>query len=132
VENAHVFGYSNVLMRMRASRMKPWMLWVALIAIVLVARKVWMMSSSKTAHALVAEGARLVDVRSPAEFAGGHLPGAINIPVDFIEQRAGEIGPKTTPVVVYCASGGRSAYARTVLLKQGFSEVVNLGPMSAW
>jgi phage shock protein E len=84
------------------------------------------------ARELVAAGARLVDVRSPAEFASGHLPGAVNVPVDALERRLGDVGPKDRPVVVYCASGARSAHAKRVLLASGWSDVRNLGAMSAW
>jgi len=89
-------------------------------------------ASSGEARALVAAGARLVDVRSPGEFAGGHLPGAVNIPVDQIGARFAEIGPPGTPVVLYCASGMRSARAASVLKGKGFAQVADLGPMSRW
>ncbi len=84
------------------------------------------------ARALVEGGARLLDVRSPGEFAAGHLPGAVNIPVEVLERRIGDVGPKDRPVVVYCASGSRSAHARNVLKAKGWSDVRNLGPMGAW
>jgi rhodanese-related sulfurtransferase len=42
----------------------------------------------------VTAGARLLDVRSPEEYAGGHLPGAINIPVQELDRRLGEVGPR--------------------------------------
>ena len=54
------------------------------------------------ARRLVESGARLVDVRTPGEFAAGHLPGAINIPVQDLERRLHELGPKQAPIVVYC------------------------------
>ncbi|MBZ4413214.1 rhodanese-like domain-containing protein [Myxococcus faecalis] len=80
----------------------------------------------------VEAGATLVDVRSPEEFADGHLPGAVNIPVGELARRLGELGPPTTPVVVYCRSGARSGRAERLLKEQGFQDVFNLGPMSAW
>lgn len=84
------------------------------------------------ARALVAGGARLLDVRSPGEFASGHLPGAINVPLDALERRLGDVGPTDRTVVVYCASGARSAAAKRVLMSKGYADVKNLGPMSAW
>ena len=87
---------------------------------------------SARAHALVEQGAALVDVRSPAEFSEGHLPGAVNIPVNEVQNRAGEIGAETRPVVVYCRSGARSARAASVLTRLGYQQVVDLGPKSAW
>jgi phage shock protein E len=80
----------------------------------------------------VADGAVLVDVRSPGEFAAGHLDGARNIPVDQVAVRAREIGPPEQPVVVYCRSGARSAAAARTLKQLGFAQVDDLGAMSNW
>jgi rhodanese-related sulfurtransferase len=106
-------------------------------AIVLVAALgagifVWMRSTSAAAHEMVAQGGVLVDVRSPEEFAAGHLPGAINIPVGEVRARASEIGTRDRPVVTYCRSGGRSARAAATLRELGFERVLNLGPKAAW
>lgn len=84
------------------------------------------------AHRLVAEGALLLDVRTPQEFADGHLEGAINVPVQVLERRLDDVGPKDRPLVVYCRSGGRSATATSVLRSAGFTSVHDLGPMGAW
>jgi rhodanese-related sulfurtransferase len=84
------------------------------------------------ARTLVARGARLVDVRSPTEFASGHLPGALNIPMGELAGRIGEVGAKERPVVVYCRSGARSASAAGLLKRAGFTSVHDLGPMSRW
>ena len=81
---------------------------------------------------MVAAGAVLLDVRTPREYQEGHLPGAINIPVDQVTARAAEIGPPATAVVVYCLSGGRSARAASALKQLGFERVLNLGPKTAW
>jgi phage shock protein E len=82
------------------------------------------------ARTLQAQGARLVDVRTPEEFAAGHLPGAVNLPVDALEGRAAaELAPTDAPVVVYCRSGKRSARAAAVLGKLGFGQVHDLGAM---
>jgi phage shock protein E len=91
-----------------------------------------MSTVSAEAHQMVENGAVLLDVRTPKEFQEGHLPGAINIPVDQVATRAGEIGPPATAVVVYCLSGGRSARAAGTLKQLGFEKVLNLGPKSAW
>lgn len=78
--------------------------------------------------------AKVVDVREPDEFAAGHLPDAINIPLGQLAKRVGELDNwKTFPLLVYCASGGRSARACTDLRKQGFEKLHNLdGGVSAW
>ena len=88
--------------------------------------------SSERARELVEAGARLIDVRSPAEFASGHIDGARNIPVGEIASRSAEAGAPDSPVVVYCASGTRSAMARRALRAKGYRQVYNLGPMSRW
>lgn len=72
-------------------------------------------------------GAAIIDVRSPDEFADGAYPGARNIPVNSLLARLGEVGAKDKPVVVYCASGGRSAVAQAMLKANGFADVVNAG-----
>jgi phage shock protein E len=84
------------------------------------------------AHQMVEQGARLVDVRTPREYAAGHLEGAVNIPLQELPNRYQEIGPPQTPVVVYCAQGPRSAMAERFLRTQGYSDVHNLGGMSTW
>lgn len=84
------------------------------------------------ARRLVAEGARLVDVRTPQEFAASHLPGAVNVPVQELDRRMSELGPKDEPIVLYCRSGSRSAYAARMLHDAGYSVVYDLGAMSSW
>ena len=83
------------------------------------------------ARKLVAAGARLLDVRSPEEYARGHLPGALNIPVQELDRRVAEVGPTDGELVVYCRSGHRSSRAAEILRQHGFSKVHNLGPMTA-
>ncbi len=82
------------------------------------------------AHALVASGATLLDVRTPGEWAGGHIAGAVLVPVGELDARLSEI-PRDHPVVVYCASGVRSASATRTLLAAGF-DAHDLGGMSRW
>jgi rhodanese-related sulfurtransferase len=76
--------------------------------------------------ALLKEGAQVVDVRSLAEFAGGHAAGSVNIPLPEIAERARELDPNRT-VIVCCASGTRSAMAAHRLRGQGFKHVLNAG-----
>lgn len=84
---------------------------------------------------LVARGAPLIDVRTPEEFAAGHVEGAVNIPVDQIGDRLTEIknlvAGKNDTLVIYCRSGNRSAHAARTLRAEGY-EVIDFGPMSAW
>jgi rhodanese-related sulfurtransferase len=74
----------------------------------------------------------LVDVRTAEEFSGGHLPGAVNIPLQQLARRVQEI-PTGKPVVVVCATGNRSQTASSILVKSGYGEVYNLrGGTMAW
>lgn len=79
--------------------------------------------------ALKQQGATLVDVRSPAEFASVNAPGTVNIPLPELGSRLSEI-PKSAPVVVCCASGNRSGMARRLLMKNGYTQVFNVGKWS--
>jgi rhodanese-related sulfurtransferase len=75
---------------------------------------------------LIEKGAQIIDVRTPGEFAGGHIRGAVNIPLQSISNNLNKI-KKDRPVITCCASGMRSASARKILLANGFSEVYNGG-----
>ena len=83
-----------------------------------------------TAKKLVGEGARLLDVRTPEEYAEKHIDRAENVPVDTVGDRT--LGPKDAPLVVYCGSGGRSARAAETLRSKGYTRVYDLGGMSNW
>ncbi|HTP05586.1 MAG TPA: rhodanese-like domain-containing protein [Nitrospirota bacterium] len=74
----------------------------------------------------------LVDVRQPAEYEKGHLPGARLIPLAELASRLGEIDPRR-PTIVYCRSGNRSRSAVGILLDAGFKDVFSMGGgISAW
>jgi rhodanese-related sulfurtransferase len=85
-----------------------------------------------TAKSLAAAGAKVVDVRTAEEFASGHVPGAINIPYDQIARRASEIGPPSTPVVLYCRTGRRSGIAVEALQKAGYEKLYDFRSVTAW
>jgi rhodanese-related sulfurtransferase len=82
--------------------------------------------SSSVVTEKIKAGAKVVDVRSPDEFRDGSYPGAVNIPVGSLAGRLGEI-PKDRPVVLFCASGARSAAAARMLRQAGYADVVNAG-----
>lgn len=82
------------------------------------------------ARKLVADGAWLVDVRTPQEFAEVHLPGARNIPLGELEAALPGL-PKDRPIVVHCAVGSRSAVAVRVMAAAGL-DARNLGSIDAW
>lgn len=79
-------------------------------------------------------GALILDVRSEAEFASGHVPGAINIPHDQLVSRLSDLDSgMERPVVVYCQSGKRAGMATAALLEAGHTNVLHLeGDMKAW
>ena len=76
----------------------------------------------------------VLDVRTPEEYAAGHVPGAINVPHDEIAGRLGELaGLRDKDVVVYCKSGRRAALALEVLGKHGYTRLSHLdGDMQGW
>ncbi|PKL25476.1 MAG: rhodanese-like domain-containing protein [Spirochaetae bacterium HGW-Spirochaetae-3] len=76
---------------------------------------------------MIKGGARIIDVRSPEEFEDEHYPNAVNIPVNLIQARLSELEDKAAPIVLYCASGSRSAYAARILSMAGYKKVVNAG-----
>jgi len=82
------------------------------------------------ARELVEAGATLLDVRTTTEYDLRHVEGAVNIPVGTLAERMAEV-PKDKPVVVYCASGVRSAQAAGMLRHEGYT-VHDLGRMDAW
>ena len=74
----------------------------------------------------------VVDVRTPEEFEDGAYPGAINIPLDELMVRFEELGDNAArEIVVYCASGARSAYAQRMLMQVGYVHVTNGGGLAA-
>jgi phage shock protein E len=75
-------------------------------------------------------GALVVDVRTTDEFEEEHFPNALNIPVDQIQRRLNELGEKNKPLVLYCASGARSAYAAKIIRSAGYTDVTNAGGLS--
>lgn len=84
------------------------------------------------ARQLVSDGVKVVDVRTPGEFAAGHLPGAVNIPFDQLPARAAELGPPSTPVLVYCRTGRRSGVAAQTLKAKGFTRLWDLQAYDRW
>ena len=76
---------------------------------------------------MIKSGAKIVDVRTPEEFEEESFPNAVNIPVNEVQSRISEFGEIDKPIIVYCASGSRSAYAARILKNSGYKNVVNAG-----
>jgi hydroxyacylglutathione hydrolase len=73
----------------------------------------------------------LIDVRTPEEYASGHIPGAINISIQTLPDHLSEI-PQDETIVVYCRSGNRSAAATDILVDAGYAPVYDLGGIQDW
>ena len=89
--------------------------------------KQMMGGSSPDLSEMLANGAIVIDVRSPQEFQGGHVAGSINIPVSEIQSNMSRLQKENKPIITCCASGMRSGSAATMLKKAGL-EAVNGGP----
>lgn len=75
----------------------------------------------------------IIDVRSAEEYAGGHVPGAINIPVEIIVHQIDQHVPdKNAPISVYCHSGNRAGFAEMMLASIGYTNVENKGGLEWW
>ncbi len=85
-----------------------------------------------TAHQLVQDGALLVDVRTPDEFALGALPAAINVPVQVIAETIQDHATEDQTLVLYCVSGARSHVAAMMLRSFGYAKSYNLGGLDDW
>ncbi len=79
------------------------------------------------AVALVRDGYRVIDVRERVEWDAGHVPGATLVPMGELPQRIAEVAPdRSSPLLLHCRSGARSARAAAWLVEQGYTDVVNM------
>ena len=78
--------------------------------------------------AIIKQGAFLVDVREPGEFAGGTAKGAVNIPLGSVAAELNRFKGKEN-IVVFCRSGNRSGQAKAILEQNGFKKVINGGSL---
>ena len=75
----------------------------------------------------------ILDVRTPEEFAGGHIPGAINVPNETIDTaEILELPSKDQLILVYCRSGNRSKQAAKKLSALGYTNIVEFGGINDW
>lgn len=74
----------------------------------------------------------VLDVRTEEEFVLGHIENSVNIPVDDLSARISELPDKNALILVCCRSGRRSAIAAEVLLKNGFTHVLDFGGLLEW
>ena len=106
-------------------------LWMILAGVCVLIFMVRFLGTSKGNVAMakdkIKQGALVLDVRTPGEYQGGHCEGALNIPVQELDARLGELKDKKQAIVVYCASGMRSASAASILSTAGFTDVTDAG-----
>ena len=90
-------------------------------------QRIELIDPNELAERLDGEGAPLVlDVRDAAEFAGGHIPGSVNVPYAELAGRRDEL-PRDRPIAAICSGGKRSGLAASVLQREGFDQVVHVG-----
>ena len=78
------------------------------------------------------DGAVLLDVRTPDEYRQGHIPGSKNVPLQSIDKVNAVVENKGTPFFVHCLSGARSRQAAAILKQMGYTNVKNIGGISAY
>lgn len=78
------------------------------------------------------KGSILIDVRNEDEYRSGHIPQSRNIPLPLLNRIKGLVKDRAVPLYVYCYSGSRSRQACTVLKDMGYTNVKNIGGISAW
>lgn len=89
-------------------------------------KKLFVKDTTPGIEQMLANGAVIIDVRSPGEYKSGHLSQSINIPLDDLAGRLSELDTRK-PVITCCASGMRSASAKKILRAKGFEQVRNGG-----
>lgn len=110
--------------------------WTLLIIVVVVLAALFILKratfvSADVARECLAAGAVVIDVRSPEEFRGGHVSGAINIPLGDLQTKVlQQVPDKHQALLLYCLSGGRSAISARQLKIIGYEMVFNLGSYS--
>lgn len=99
----------------------------AVVAVIIGLKRLGLISPEAARKHLHA-GALVVDVRSPAEFKAGHLPGTVNLPLDELQRSAPRtIADKNQVLLLHCLSGTRSGIAKRMLKSLGYQNVFNLG-----
>lgn len=107
----------------------PILIIVAVVVVVILLKQAGQISA-KDALAYLKEGALVIDVRSRGEFGSGHLPNAINIPLDEISSVVPQrVGDKNQVMLLHCQSGMRSAIAAKKLKGMGYTKVFNMGSL---
>lgn len=89
-------------------------------------KKIFGFGPSVNYKELIANGAKIVDVRTPQEYKSGNIKGSINLPLQTLSSNLGRLN-KEEIIITCCASGMRSASAKSILKANGFTQVYNGG-----
>lgn len=106
--------------------MKIKLVLILLLGLMSMNLKLWAQSSEAGLQNMIRKGAFLVDVRTPQEFAQGHVQGSVNIPLDQVQSNLSQFKGKKN-IVVFCRSGNRSTQAKRILDQNGIKNVYNGG-----
>ncbi|QIH39758.1 rhodanese-like domain-containing protein [Flavobacterium petrolei] len=96
-----------------------------------ILKKIFGLGAKVDYQELIQNGAIVVDVRSKAEYLAGHIKDSINIPVDTLRNNLFKVKDKNQPIITCCASGMRSASAKSILKANGYTAVYNGGGWSS-
>ncbi len=99
---------------------------ITIIAMFGILKNLFAPTDNSNLKEIVKNGAFLVDVRTPFEFSGGSVKGAVNIPLDKVQSQLSKFKNKKS-IVVFCRSGNRSSQAKSILESHGFQNVINGG-----
>ncbi len=101
---------------------------IGVVFVALFVLKRMSLVSAEVARKYLAEGALVIDVRSPEEFRSGHVANAVNIPLGELSERLPRcLKDKSQVLLLHCLSGGRSGIAKRQLKGMGYTSVFNLG-----
>ncbi len=109
---------------------EDWTVWVVLAAVVaaVFALKHATVISAEAARKLLAEGGKVIDVRTEREFQQRHIPGVVHLPLSRLPGEIEALVPdKNTPLLLHCLSGARSGAGVRALKGLGYTRVYNLG-----
>ena len=108
------------------------MIWIVVVVVIVgsfVMKRMGQVSAERV-HEMQLENVVVLDVRTAQEFAGGHVEGAVNLPLNELGQRVeAEYSDKNAAILVYCRSGARSGAALGQMKKMGYTQVENLGSL---
>jgi rhodanese-related sulfurtransferase len=90
-------------------------------------KKIFGIGPATDFKALMQQGAQIIDVRTAGEYAGGHIKGSINLPLQQLSSQMGKLKDKNQILITCCASGMRSASAKSILKQAGYQQVYNGG-----